>query len=111
MKILLTTCETGAGMFEGLVNGTVIVRSRQPIYDGARALLKLGHDPEELLRVRREGRDSDVIDPAPIGGLAKWTVSETDKGGMRLRLWEPYCGRRVSPPVDAGGQKVVQVPG
>ena len=41
-----------AGLFEGRVGDEIIVRSRQPFLDGARALLACGYDPATPYNMR-----------------------------------------------------------
>jgi hypothetical protein len=47
--------------------GDLVVRSRQPLVDGARELLARGFDPAALLTMRHEGSTYDSFLPAPIG--------------------------------------------
>jgi hypothetical protein len=76
--------------FDAHLGGKLIVRSRQPLYDGARHLLALGYAPETLLTIRHNGRDYDSFEPAPIGELAKWTIKERKKGGLQRRRWTRF---------------------
>ena len=76
--------------FEGRLDGELIVTSKQPRLDGARELLRRGYSPDALMTTRAEGRDYDSFIPAPIGEVAKWTVYEEDKKGLRRRLWQPH---------------------
>lgn len=69
------------------LDDTLVVESHQPIYDGARRLLKLGYDPDTLMSARHETSKFDSIDPTPIRLLAKWTVVERDKGCLHLTPW------------------------
>lgn len=71
--------------------GPDLCRSRTPIYDSARALLDMGHSPDELLVAYHQSTLTRINKPVPIGELAKWMVSESNKGGLRLRKWEPVC--------------------
>ena len=46
--------------FGVFLKGEQIIRStRSPLYDGARALLEHGHDPEQLITIRLAGRAKD----------------------------------------------------
>jgi hypothetical protein len=56
--------------FEASIDDWLVVVSRQPLYDGARALLACGYDPETLLTVRYDGEDHDSLKPRSIGELA-----------------------------------------
>ncbi len=87
--------------FEGWLDGELIVTSKQPRLDGARELLKRGYSPDTLLTTRAEGRDYDSFIPAPIGELAKWTIVEEDKNGLRRRLWKPHPNAVSSGSVEA----------
>jgi hypothetical protein len=69
------------------------VVSRQPLYDGARALLDLGANPDALLTIRYAGKDHDSFAPRPIGELAQWMIEESDKGGLKRRRWKPFGPR------------------
>ena len=76
--------------FDAFLDGELVVTSRQPRLDGARELLRRGYSPDALMTTRAEGRDYDSFIPAPIGEVAKWTVYEEDKKGLRRRLWQPH---------------------
>ena len=52
------------------------------------------------MTTRAEGRDYDSWTPAPIGGLAKCTVVEEDKKGLRRRLWQPHPNTVSRGPVE-----------
>ena len=72
-----------------LASGVPLPRStRQPLFDGARALLKLGHDPERLIEVSHLG-SAIVAMRATVGEAARWLIEEPDRGGLRKRLWKP----------------------
>ena len=75
--------------FTAVLDGEVIVTSRQPLLEGARVLLRRGYDPDTRLTIRHAGSDHDSFVPAPIGELAKSTIEETDKRGLRRRPWRP----------------------
>jgi hypothetical protein len=78
----------------------VITRpTRQPLYDGARELLALGYSPRTVVRVRHAG---GIAMRGVVGELAKWTIEERDRGGLRKVLWKPHgmahSSRDGSPP-------------
>lgn len=76
--------------FDAYVGSELIVTSRRPWFDGARVLLKRGHDPDTLLTIRHDGKDYDSFAARPIGELAKWTIKERDRGGLcreRFQSW------------------------
>jgi hypothetical protein len=78
--------------FDAYLGDKLVVVSRQPLYDSARALLDLGVAPDTLLTVRHVGKDHDSFVPRPIGELAKWTIVDSDRGGLQRREWRPYAG-------------------
>jgi hypothetical protein len=82
--------------------GEFVVRSHQPLVDGARELLARGFDPATLLTMRHEGKAYDSFRPAPIGELAKWTYSESEAHPLRRRAWVP---RETPVAADREGQK------
>jgi hypothetical protein len=99
-----------AGLLSAWLGDVLIVRSRQPLLDGARALLAFGHDPATLMTTRQHDRDYDNFVPRPIGRLALLTASEEDRDGLRLRGWRgdqngacDPAGRRRTREEPAGG--------
>ena len=76
--------------FEAWLDGELIVTSKQPRLDAARELLRRGYLPDELMTTRAHDRGYDSFVPAPIGELAKWTIVEEDKRGLRRRFWQPH---------------------
>lgn len=85
---LVTRPTNHPGRHEALCDGEVIVKSsRQPCYDGARALLARGVDPETFIQWHNEHGTPDMR--GKVGELAKWTVEESDRDGLRRRRWRP----------------------
>jgi hypothetical protein len=76
--------------FDAYLDGELVVTSRQPLLDGARALLDQGHPPQTRLTIRHHGRDHDSFAPRSIGELAKWTIKERDKGGLSRERWSAF---------------------
>ena len=76
--------------FEAHLDGELICVSRQPRLDGARVLLKRGYSPDALMTARAHNRGYDSFVVAPIGELAKWTITERDRTGLRRELWRSY---------------------
>ena len=76
--------------FDAFLDGEFVVTSRQPRLDGARELLRRGYSPDTLMTTRAHDRGYDSFIPAPIGELARWTIVEEDKNGLRRRLWQPH---------------------
>jgi hypothetical protein len=70
--------------FDAFLDGEVITTSRQPVFDGARALIERGHHPEELMCADQNGH---LVFIATIGENARWTIEESDKAGLRKRPW------------------------
>jgi hypothetical protein len=70
------------------VNGEYLTTSRQPFFDGARALLAKGEDPETLVTMRHAGAQHDSFVPMRIGDAAKLGVSEGDTS-VKVRKWKP----------------------
>lgn len=92
-----------------LPDGRILVRSRQPLFDGARKLAALGYDPETLIEARH--RHSPIVAMrSTIGEAAKWVIEETNRDGLRRVQWSPARhGRRRSeygpPGADEGSAK------
>jgi hypothetical protein len=73
-----------------LADGTVLLKSsRQPLLDGARALLAQGIDPETVLVMARKSAGTESL-LARAGDAAKLTVQEGDRVGPRFVKWKPY---------------------
>jgi hypothetical protein len=73
-----------------LADGTVLLKSsRQPLLDGARALLAQGIDPETVLVMARKSTGTESL-RAKVGDAAKLTVQEGDRVGPRFVKWKPY---------------------
>jgi hypothetical protein len=82
------------GRFTGRLESTgevIVTKTRQPLVDGARALLAQGFDPSTPLTMRHEGKAYDSFHPMPIGHWAKWTYKEREKGGMAVERWMPFA--------------------
>jgi hypothetical protein len=86
----------GAGTFTArLESGDVVVTgTRQPLVDGARALIGLGFDPALMLTMRHEGKSYDSFRPLPIATWAKWTYTEPDKARLKQQRWMPRDAAR-----------------
>ena len=78
------------GRFWPYVDGQRITKrsTRQPFYDGARALAAAGYAPETQLDARHQGSDI-VAMRSSLGEAARWTVAERDRNGLRRELWRP----------------------
>jgi hypothetical protein len=93
-----------AGSFVARLESTsdIIVRSRQPVVDGARELLARGFDPATPLTMRHQGKAYDSVKLAPICEWAKWTYSEGERSPLKRQRWKP---REMPIAVDTGAQK------
>jgi hypothetical protein len=90
-----------AGRFAARLESTgevVVASTRQPLVDGARALLARGFDPATPLTMRVERKAYDSFQPLAIGQWAKWTYKEGEKEALRRTAWMPL-------PTDRGWQK------
>ena len=86
---LVPVREKSANYDDVLPDGRVLVRSRQPLFDGARRLLAEGVAPDTALTTRRRG--SPIIAMrSTVGEAAKWTVAERNRGGLHKERWQPY---------------------
>jgi hypothetical protein len=83
--------------FDAYLDGQYIVTSREPLFDGARELLRRGYDTNTLMTTRHDGKAFDSFEPAPIGTLVTLRVEESDKRGMSIRKWEPHPNAGSSP--------------
>lgn len=66
---------------------------RSPLYDGARLLLTAGYHPDTVIETASEDAPDKWLMRGVIGRLAEWTVSESDRSGLRRHKWAPYPGR------------------
>lgn len=74
--------------FDVWLDVELILTSRQPCYDAARELLRRGYPGDTLLTVRDASKDDHFV-PLEIGYLAQWSVSESDRGGLKRIRWQP----------------------
>ena len=83
---------TGQGMITPChYQGAEVLRSFAPIYDAARWLLDHGADPSDTVETWR----GDMRCMAGIvGRVAEWTITETDKEGLRMVLWADVLAER-----------------
>jgi hypothetical protein len=91
------------GAHDAMHGGRRLCRSRQPFLDGARALLAAGVAPETVLEARHRG-SAIVALRSTVGEAARWTIEESDRDGLRRRLWRPRPSevREEAPPSRAG---------
>jgi hypothetical protein len=82
-------CRFHLDRFDAYLDGELILVSRQPLYDGARELLRRGYRSGTLLTLRHAGKDYDSFAPLEISYLAGWSISESDRGGLKRIRWQP----------------------
>jgi hypothetical protein len=70
--------------FDAHLDGDLVVTSRQPQLNRARALLDRGHHSETLLTIRHHGKEDSFV-PRPIGELATCTYEQSDRDGIKRR--------------------------
>jgi hypothetical protein len=83
-----------AGCFLGYVDDQLIVTSRQPFLDGARALLARGYDPATPYNMRHANSGALSFVTTTIGHAAGLSVSEARATRFRL------SGQPRRPPSD-----------
>jgi hypothetical protein len=79
-----------AGRFLGYVGDEIIITSRQPFLDGARALLARGYDPATPYNMRHANSDVLSFVTTTIGHAAGLSVSDTRT--PRLQKFVPFKG-------------------
>jgi hypothetical protein len=83
----------------------LLARSRSTLCDGARALLALGADPEQLVTMRRAGTDIDCFNPIKLRIAARYTAHEPNDRSVSFRRWRPgpggECGGGGAKPASA----------
>jgi hypothetical protein len=101
------------GSYSAVLEGSAerLVKSRQPLYDGARELLKRGVPLQTLLTMRHAGSQIDSWVATPIAELAKWTIREGPSTPIRKRRWKAMQAGDVRLPVRLEAEGVSQVPG
>jgi hypothetical protein len=89
----------GQGRCDALLDGRVLVaRTRQPLLDGARALVAEGVDPGARLVMRHEGSATDALIARSVGEAAALTVEDGERG-IHFRRWKPFQASDVQAPV------------
>ncbi|KQP95283.1 hypothetical protein [Methylorubrum extorquens] len=84
MEIIVHTTNK-TGVYQAYVGDTLLCTSRQPFFDGAREMLKLGYPAETLVNMRRGGRAYPSFLPTTLGNAARLTVIETPTLGPVLK--------------------------
>jgi hypothetical protein len=92
--IRLVVAPEAPGRFTARLESTgdlIVSSTRQPLVDGARALLGEGFDPATPLTMRVQGKTCDSFRPMPIAEWAKWTYKERERGGLTVERWMPFA--------------------
>jgi hypothetical protein len=100
-RLIVIALPSKPGRFSAHLESTgapVVTNSKQPLVDGARALLAAGFDPATALTMRHDGSSHDSFSPLPIGRWASWTYEEGERTTLRATPWMPF-------PAGAGTQK------
>ena len=99
-RLIVIALHSKPGRFSAHLESTgapVVTDSKQPLVDGARALLAAGFDPATSLTMRQYGSSHDSFAPLPIGRWAGWTYEEGERTTLRATPWMPFpagAGRR-----------------
>jgi hypothetical protein len=86
------------GLFLGYVGGELIVRSRQPFLDGARALLARGYDPSTPCNMRHANLVTLCFVATTIGHAAGLRVADMR---AQFRKFVPFEGSIAEPIAEA----------
>lgn len=80
------------------VDGELIGLVNSPAYDGARLLVKMGHDPDKLMTTKSVQSDCLSWTPQPLWKWAKLTVKERDKSGLAVEGFREFPGVGMKSP-------------
>ena len=98
-NVVITAIPLGKGHFEARCDGEVIVaRTREPLLDGARALLAAGYHPDTSAVMRHAGSGVDVL-TARIGTAARFYVEASGHGPVLRSVTKPPPGAVDRPPI------------
>lgn len=89
IELIIRPNSRGYGPYSVYLDETLVGRSEQPFFAGARALLKLGYFPETVFLMRHEGSPHPSFVPTTLGKAAKLIVHENDTDGLRVRGYDP----------------------
>ena len=56
--------------------------------ESTRELLRRGYSTDSLLTLRGADEHDDRFAPVAIGELARWSVSDSDRGGLKRIRWQ-----------------------
>lgn len=84
-------CPTRPGLFDGWIDGELIITSRMPFFDAARILLARGIDPRATINMHHDGATISSL-RSMVMTAAKWTVKEVSAGTSppRIAAWTPF---------------------
>jgi hypothetical protein len=88
ITINVSPVSTPVGYFDAHVDGAHLCRSRQPLLDGARHLLRAGHPADAVVVMKRAGSPIVALS-STIGKAAGLTVSEEANRSLRFKRWRP----------------------
>jgi hypothetical protein len=86
--VLVIKPSSKVGRFLGYIGDELIVTSRQPFLDGARALLARGHDSATPYNMRHTNSDVLSFVTTTVGHAAGLSVNE--KRASRFQKFEPF---------------------
>jgi hypothetical protein len=90
LELELIPVKARPGHYAAHADGRCIGKaSKQPLFDGARALLAEGVPPEVAITTRHAG-STNVATRSAVGEASRWTNEESDTRGLRLRRWRPH---------------------
>jgi len=75
----------------------LVASSREPLLDGARRLIELGHDPAAGVVMRHAGGEIDAL-RSTIGAAAQLTVREDRKRGPKLVRYRAFLSADMALP-------------
>jgi hypothetical protein len=84
MEIIVHTT-SHPGVYKAYLGDILLCTTRQPFYDGARELLKLGYSSETMVNMRHVGQPYPSFVPMTLAKAAKLTVIETPTLGPVLK--------------------------
>lgn len=89
-ELLIRPTPGKPGLYRAYLGNDLIVTSKQPFFDGARALLRLGYPPDLLITMRHEGSAHPSFVPMPLSEASGLTVVENARKGPVITRYEPY---------------------
>jgi hypothetical protein len=84
IELIIRPNPRGYGPYRVFLGQTLLCTTRQPLYDGARELLRRGYEADTVLNMRHEGSAHPSFVPTTVGHAAKLTVVENEAEGPKL---------------------------